>query len=80
MGFQGCVGCGIDSGRDNAGDLENGQPIGVSSNAFRGYLLGDGSFLALLAIQSAILFTSLEMGLVRFLHQHPQWVTILHRK
>ncbi len=53
------------------GDLENGQPFGVSSTAFRGYLLGDGSFLALLAIQSAILFTGLEMGLAGFLHQHP---------
>ncbi len=62
------------------GDLEHGQPSGVSSTAFRGYLLGDGSFLALLAIQSAILFTGLEIGLVRFLHQHPRWVTILHRK
>jgi len=62
------------------GDLENGQPIGVSSTAFRGYLIGDGSFLALLAIQSAILFTSFEMGLVRFLHQHPRWITILHRR
>ncbi len=62
------------------GDLENGQPVGVSSTAFRGYLLGDGSFLALLALQTAILFTSLEMGLLRLLHQHPRWITILHRK
>ena len=54
------------------GDLENGQPIGVSSTSFRGYLLGDVSFLALFAIQSALLFTSLETGLVHLLHQHPR--------
>ena len=61
-------------------DLVNGQPVGVSSFSFRGYLLGDVSFVALLAIQSVIMLMGLEMALERLVHQHPRWIATLNRK
>ncbi len=54
-------------------DLAGGQPMGVPVTAFRQYLLGDSSFVALLSIQVAIILVVLESGLVGYLHRHSQW-------
>ncbi len=52
------------------GDLIRGQPVGVSSIAFRNYLLADSSFVALMAVQLSIVFVGLEMMIGRLLQQH----------
>ncbi len=61
-------------------DLANGQPVGVSSSSFRGYLLSDSSFVALLAIQCAILLMGVETVIARLLHQHLQCIVTCHGK
>ena len=60
-------------------DLFVGQPMGVSSIAFRNYLLRDSSFVSLMVIQILIVFMVLEMAVARLLHQHPHWLALLHR-
>ena len=60
-------------------DLFGGQPMGVSSIAFRNYLLRDSSFLSLMGIQILIILMVLEMTVARLLHLHHQWPALLHR-
>jgi hypothetical protein len=54
-----------------------GQPAGVPSIAFRGYLLSDSSYLGLLIIQIGILITAIGTLTTPLIYKHGRWKAVL---
>ena len=58
-------------------DAVAGQPTGVTSSAFKSYLLSDYSFVGLMIIQVSILVVALGSLTILTIHRHRPWTEFL---
>ena len=60
------------------GDMFVGQPVGISSTAFRAYLINDPSYIGILLVKTIIVAVAFASMAKPFVQRHPHLTRSLH--